>query len=55
MTRTKKATGNAERTDQEKLELFVRKYNELTETTLAKKGFRPVLGYKVNNTHLILI
>lgn len=48
MSSRKKDT--AERTDCEKLELFVRKYNELTETALAKKGFRPILGYIINNT-----
>ena len=50
MSKVKKATGNRERTDREKLELFLRKVEELAETNLAKKGFRPILGYTANQT-----
>src|SRR5258708_2017465 len=48
MTRVKKPT--VERTDREKLELFLRKVEELSERSLAKKGINTSLGYTANRT-----
>src|SRR5205807_2297126 len=50
MSRVKKATGNRERTDREKLELFLRKYDDLAKTNLAQKGIRTRFGYTGNPT-----
>jgi hypothetical protein len=48
VARRKKSTAERERSDQEKLHLFVRKAQELSETKLAQKGIGPGLHYQVD-------
>jgi hypothetical protein len=48
MARRKKPTAERERSDQEKLHLFVRKAQELSETKLAQKGIGAELHYQMD-------
>jgi hypothetical protein len=50
MSRIKSSTGNTQRTDREKLELFLRRVEDLAKTNLAQKGIRTNLSYTANTT-----